>query len=132
VAAGSTGAIQTSLKKQFGSQSLVGAIDRMSDRLSRAIRHLANSQQSNTQQIVEPDNAPLQSEADKFAWGFEYEDYEAAHPEVLLRYLAFQEKELAKIETEPLSDNKEYRIKRLKAQIRQTTEWYNRKNTGTF
>lgn len=119
-------------EEQFGSQSLVDAIDRMSERLSRAIRQLANSQRSNGQQIVELDDAAPPSEADKFVWGFEEEDYEQATAETLLRYLAFQEKELGKIGTEPPSENREYRTKRLKDQIKQTTEWYNRKNTSTF
>jgi len=46
--------------------------------------------------------------------------------------LAFQEKELVKIEAEPPSENRDYRIKRAKEQIKQTTEWYNRKNSSTF
>jgi hypothetical protein len=64
--------------------------------------------------------------------GFEEEDYEQASAETLLRFLAHQEKELRKIEAESPSDSKEYRIKRLKMQIGQTTEWYGRKNTDTF
>jgi hypothetical protein len=111
------------------------AIDRLADKLAIAIRQLGR-QPSPLAQDQKPEDfvTPLSElpEHERFIMGFEEEDYKTAHPETLLRYLAFQEKELAKIEVEPPSENRDYRIKRLKNQITQTTEWYNRKEHSNF
>jgi hypothetical protein len=128
----SIGAIQTLLKNNSAVSRWSMLLTEWPINLVARSAKLANSQRSNGQQIVELDDAAPPSEADKFVWGFEEEDYEQATAETLLRYLAFQEKELGKIGTEPPSENREYRTKRLKDQIKQTTEWYNRKNTSTF
>jgi len=69
--------------------------------LSRAVR--------DTLALAERPTRPepvAQIEADRFTLGFEEGDYERASAETLLRFLAFQEKELRRIGREPGLQNK--------------------------
>jgi hypothetical protein len=113
------------------------AIDRLADKLAAAIR--ANSQQRpslpSSSSVSERETTPEEytkalaelPEPERFARGFEHEDYEYADAETLARFYIYQGDRLQRMEAEPESESRDQRIEMLRKQMQQTVEWYNRK-----
>jgi hypothetical protein len=118
------------------------AIDRLADKLSaananamRQLGRIISQQQPSSQPSVEPERTPEEytkalaelPEQERFAHGFEHEDYEYADAETLTRFYIYQGDRLQRMEAEPESESRDQRIEVLKKQMQQTVEWYNRK-----
>jgi hypothetical protein len=113
------------------------AIDRLADKLAGAIRQLASQRQqpASAQPSGQPEMTPEEytkalaelPEPERFARGFEHEDYEYADAGTLARFYIFQGDRLQRMEAEPESESRDQRIEVLRKQMQQTVEWYNKK-----
>jgi hypothetical protein len=115
---------------------IVQAIEANTNAIRQLGRIISQQQPASAQPSVsQPEMTPEEytkslselPEPERFAHGFEHEDYEIADAGTLTRFYIYQGDRLQKIEAEPESESRDQRIEVLRKQMQQTVEWYNRK-----